>query len=98
MFLFDLELSGGTDGLVGAVGGAIRDVCRVLAVVCLAQRMVAGAAMVQRMVAGAAMVQRMVAGATMGCRFRSSLSISLCCDAWMFGLVNINTEVGSFWC
>ena len=88
MFLFDLELSGGTDGLVGAVGGAIRDVCRVLAVVCLAQRMVAGAAM----------VQRMVAGATMGCRFRSSLSISLCCDAWMFGLVNINTEVGSFWC
>ena len=88
MFLFDLELSGGTDGLVGAVGGAIRDVCRVLAVVGLAQRMVAGATMVQRMVAGAAM----------GCCFRSSLLISLCCDAWMFGLVNINTEVGSFWC
>ena len=73
--------------MVGAVGGAIRDVCRVLAVVCLAQRMVAGAAMVQRMVAGAAR-----------CCFQSSLLISLCCDAWMFGLVNINTEVGSFWC
>ena len=64
--------------MVGAVGGAIRDVCRVLAVVCLAQRMIAGAAM--------------------GCRFWSSLLISLCCDAWMFGLVNINTEVESFWC
>ena len=39
------ELTRWTDGSVDAVVGAIIDVCQMLTVVCLVQRMVAGAAM-----------------------------------------------------
>ena len=77
--------------MVDAVGGAIGDVCQMLTVVCLVQRMFAGAAMTM-----VCLVRQMLAGAAIGCHCLAMFGVIAGCIG-SSGLVDFNVVLSCCW-